>query len=388
MAEEKRKWGGRWTKGALWLFLAGMLLTAILFIGFDVVAHNTKSNTFCMSCHTMQSNFAEYQGTPHFQNRMGVQAGCSDCHVASGGLALLWDKVRASSDVVHHLVGTVGTPQKFEERRQEMAESVWAHMKRTDSRECRSCHSFANMDLLEQRSSARKYHTIAQKDGATCIDCHKGIAHFLPMSNDASAGASKLLEAARSVPASAKRLYAVQTTPLYLTADTKDQNQGRVMPSAPVERTGNDEGNLAKVRITGWRQDGVAKVIYFAPGKRIMSFSLSEETAKKVTDGKAETDASTGQKWTEATLEAYVEKDKFLDKSEPLWDYAKQMMTVNCATCHGEPDLHHFTANQWIGVISSMQTRTSLDAEQVRMLTQYSQKHGSDMDGKTQTAGK
>ena len=203
-----------------------------------------------------------------------------------------------------------------------MAASVWEHMKSNDSRECRSCHSFANMDLLEQRASARKYHAIAQKEGATCIDCHKGIAHFLPMATGNEAGASKLLEAAKAVPADAKRLYAVQTTPLYLTTDTKDQNQGRVMPRAPVERLGQ-EGNLIKVRISGWRQDGVAKVMYFAPGKRIMSVSLAEETAKKVTDGKSETDAGTGQKWTQASLEAYVEKDKFLDKTQPLWDYAK-----------------------------------------------------------------
>jgi trimethylamine-N-oxide reductase (cytochrome c), cytochrome c-type subunit TorC len=380
---EKSKWRGRFAKGALGLFLAGVLFTVVLFVGFDLLAHGTKSNEFCMSCHTMQSNFAEWQGTPHFQNRMGVQAGCSNCHVAQGGLALLWDKVRASGDVAHHLLGTIGTPQKFEQRREEMAQSVWDRMKRNDSRECRSCHSFANMDLLEQRASARKYHAVAQKEGATCIDCHKGIAHFLPVVSGKDAGPTKLLEAAKAVPASATRLYAVQTTPLYLTTDTKDQNQGRVMPSAPVERIGQ-EGALLKVRVSGWRQEGVDKVIYFAPGKRIMSVSLSEESAKKVTAGKTETDAGTGQKWTAASLEAYVEKDKFLDKSEPLWDYAKQLMTVNCATCHGEPDLHHFTANQWIGVISSMQTRTSMDAEQVRMLTQYSQKHGSDMEANKQ----
>ena len=127
---------------------------------------------------------------------------------------LLWDKVRASKDVAAHLIGTIGTPQKFEERRQHMADAVWTKMKATDSRECRSCHDFAHMDLLEQRASARKYHTVAMKEGATCIDCHKGIAHFLPVANEASAGASKLLEAARAVPAGAKQLYAVQTTPL------------------------------------------------------------------------------------------------------------------------------------------------------------------------------
>jgi trimethylamine-N-oxide reductase cytochrome c-type subunit TorC len=375
----KGKWRGWLTKGVVGVFFAGVFLTALLFVGFDVVAHVTESNKFCTSCHSMTGNFAEYQGTVHFQNRMGVQAGCSDCHVAAGGLPLLADKFRASSDVLHHLIGTIATPEKFEARREQMANAVWDKMKSNDSRECRSCHSFANMDLLSQRPGARKYHAIAQKEGATCIDCHKGIAHFLPITSDGSSGSSKLLDAAKAVPANATQLFAIQTTPLYLTADTKDQNQGRVMPSAPVERIGQ-EGELLKVRVTGWRQEGVDKVLYFAPGKRIMSVSLSDESAKKVTAGQSETDASTNQKWTAASLDAYVEKDKFLDKAQPLWDYAKQMMTTNCGTCHGEPDMHHFTANQWIGVIQSMQTRTSLDPEQVRMLTQYSQKHGSDMD--------
>src|SRR3954471_22678328 len=66
MAEQgvqKSWWRGWLTKGIIGVFFAGVLLTALLFVGFDVVAHNTKSNEFCMSCHTMQNNFAEYQGT-------------------------------------------------------------------------------------------------------------------------------------------------------------------------------------------------------------------------------------------------------------------------------------------------------------------------------------
>jgi trimethylamine-N-oxide reductase cytochrome c-type subunit TorC len=119
---EKGKRRGWLTKGAIGVFLAGALLSALLFIGFDVVAHRTESNEFCTSCHTMQNNFAEYQGTVHFQNRMGVQAKCSDCHVAEGGLPLLKDKLFASSDVVHHLIGTINTPQKFEERREHIGQ--------------------------------------------------------------------------------------------------------------------------------------------------------------------------------------------------------------------------------------------------------------------------
>ena len=53
-------------------------------------------------------------------------------------------------------------------------------MKATDSRECRSCHSFDNMDFSEQDKSARKRHEKAEVKGQTCIDCHKGIAHEEP----------------------------------------------------------------------------------------------------------------------------------------------------------------------------------------------------------------
>ena len=53
-------------------------------------------------------------------------------------------------------------------------------MKASDSRECRNCHSFENMDLDSQDRSARKKHGRATEKGQTCIDCHKGIAHSEP----------------------------------------------------------------------------------------------------------------------------------------------------------------------------------------------------------------
>jgi len=374
----KFNWSTCVTKTTAGIFLGGVLLTAFLFVGFDIMVAHTKSNEFCTSCHTMHSNFNEYQGTAHFQNRMGIQAGCSDCHVAGSGPALLWAKIRASKDVFHHVIGTINTPEKFEAHREKMANAVWKIMERNNSRECRSCHEFTNMDLLAQRPSARKYHAVAAKEGATCIDCHKGIAHFLPVADQSEAGPAKLLEAARAVPADAKKLFAVQTVSLTLSPADKDPNQGKLMPSAPSEKIG-EEGNMLKVRINGWRQAGVDRIVYFAPGKRIVNAALSVEVAAKVAAGKTVTDEGTGQKWTEVSLEAWVEKDKLLDKEAMLWAYARQLMTSNCGTCHGEPDMHHFTANQWIGVIQSMQSRTSMDPEQVRMLTQYSQKHGGDM---------
>ena len=54
-------------------------------------------------------------------------------------------------------------------------------MKANDSLECRNCHSSVAMDLQKQTQRAAEIHTRYLLSGtATCIDCHKGIAHELP----------------------------------------------------------------------------------------------------------------------------------------------------------------------------------------------------------------
>lgn len=366
-------------KGVIGIFLGGMIFSALFFIGFDVVANSTKSNEFCTSCHTMHSNFSEYQGTAHFQNRVGIQASCSSCHVPASGIGLLWAKIHASKDVYHEFMGTISTDEKFESQRARMAQIVWDKMEANDSRECRSCHEFSSMDLLAQKPGARKYHEVAIKDGVTCISCHKGIAHFLPAAGGDDPGASKLREAAKAVPSEAKQLYAIETVPFYVSSGKeRDPTNGKLMPSAMVEKLGED-GDLIKVRIGGWRQEGVDKLAYHAAGKRILNAVFSQEVADKMTKGKTITDEETGQKWTEVSTEAWIEKGKLVDKPQLIWDTGKQLMTANCGNCHAETDPTHFTANQWIGVIQSMQIRTSMNDEQKRLLMQFAQKHGSDM---------
>jgi cytochrome c-type protein NapC len=54
-------------------------------------------------------------------------------------------------------------------------------MKKTDSRECRNCHNFEYMDYAEQNKRSSAVHQKAFTEGKTCIDCHKGIAHRLPV---------------------------------------------------------------------------------------------------------------------------------------------------------------------------------------------------------------
>jgi cytochrome c-type protein NapC len=149
------------------LFLLGVAST----VGFHTVLEKTNTMEFCISCHTMQTNYREYQDTIHYKNPSGVQTTCADCHVPKEFLPKMAAKIIAVKDVYHEIAGTIDTPEKYEAHRWDMASRVWAKMEANDSRECRSCHDYSNMDLEEQDKSARRRHSRAIKDGETCIDC-------------------------------------------------------------------------------------------------------------------------------------------------------------------------------------------------------------------------
>jgi cytochrome c-type protein NapC len=158
------------------VFVAGIVFAGL----FNVGLAYTNEMEFCTSCHTMQTPLKELQENVHYKNASGVQATCADCHVPEAFFPKMVAKVIAAKDVYHEIIGTIDTPEKFEAYRWKMANRVWDKMKATDSRECRNCHEFGNMDLTEQGRSARSKHGNAEDKGQTCIDCHKGVAHEEP----------------------------------------------------------------------------------------------------------------------------------------------------------------------------------------------------------------
>ncbi len=176
----KRLWAAVWTPafGVLALaFGAGIVFWG----GFNTAMEWTNREAFCISCHEMEKNvFVEYRNTIHYQNRTGVRATCPDCHVPKEWGPKMWRKIQASNEVLHKILGSIDTPEKFNAKRPVLAQHEWDRMKRNDSQECRNCHNFSYMDYAEQNVRASTRHQVAFTAGQTCIDCHKGIAHTLP----------------------------------------------------------------------------------------------------------------------------------------------------------------------------------------------------------------
>ncbi|HEY6923965.1 MAG TPA: NapC/NirT family cytochrome c [Steroidobacteraceae bacterium] len=186
-------WARLWTRPkSRWLL--GIPLGGLLMLGVGAVAlgsvnwvvHETSSTSFCFSCHSHQLFIRpEYEASSHFKNAVGVRAGCSDCHLPHDNwFELMYTKALVSTDVFRELAGNIGTREKYEARRGEMAQKVWRQLLANDSKFCRSCHSFDAMNLEAQGGMPARKHKAAMQSGKTCVECHRGIVHTLPQNAD------------------------------------------------------------------------------------------------------------------------------------------------------------------------------------------------------------
>jgi len=162
---------------ALLLFVGGIVFWG----GFNWSMELTNTEEFCISCHEMRDNvYKEYRQSIHFSNGSGVRATCPDCHVPKEWTDKVVRKIGATNELLHKVLGSIDTREKFLDKRQQLAEHVWAGMEANDSLECRNCHELKSMSARQQSAFASSSHQRAENKNMTCIDCHKGIAHQLP----------------------------------------------------------------------------------------------------------------------------------------------------------------------------------------------------------------
>ena len=182
----RRTWRRLTSPSARWSVLAlvilGVLIGFAATVGTQVMVHVTGTDRFCgTACHSMQWVAAEHAKSSHSVNRTGVRATCHDCHIPHNYPELLFYKAKAGiKDVIGEMRGVISTEDKFKKERLRMAKHVWEEYKGNDSRACRHCHQFSAETLSKQNEAIRPLHASAMERKATCIDCHKGVAHTAP----------------------------------------------------------------------------------------------------------------------------------------------------------------------------------------------------------------
>ena len=385
----RKLWNTLWSPSAIlslgMLLIAGFVAGILFWGGFHWALEASNEEAFCISCHEMRNNvYEEYTHTVHYSSASGVGAICSDCHVPKAWGPKMIRKIQASKELWGKLTGVIDTPEKFAEHRPVMAQREWARMKANDSLECRNCHREDRFDyaLMEPKNAEIMKAGLAAGD--TCIDCHKGIAHKLP---DLSGGYRKQygeLEAmAADQDGKGEALYPITTIPYYLDAAAAKAGEdmaGQVLAATKLSVLDRD-GDAIHARIEGWQQDGVDRLIYALRGHRIFEATLKKTTVGNATVQATETDPDTELVWHKVSLDVWVQPGQVVNESEPFWEYTREMYSANCGICHSKPDPGHHLANQWIGVLKSMERFVALDKEQTRALQKYLQLNAKDTGG-------
>lgn len=186
----RRIWKWFWAPTARFAWgaiaLVGFVGGIVFWGGFNTAMEATNTLKFCVSCHAMEHTvYQEYKESTHYRNASGVRAICSDCHVPHEWGPKVVRKIQATGEVWGAMTGVIATPELFNERRWEMANRVWATMEQNDSRECRNCHSWDAMAFELQDRRSREKMQEGHEEGKTCIDCHRGVAHKMPVDPDA-----------------------------------------------------------------------------------------------------------------------------------------------------------------------------------------------------------
>ncbi len=261
-----------------------MIVGVIFWGSFNTIMEATNTMPFCITCHEMKDNvYKEYVSTVHYTNRSGVRAQCADCHVPKTWVHKVVRKVQASNEVLHKLLGSIDTPEKFDAKRLKLAGNVWRAMKSTNSRECRNCHDFDTMNPENQKPRARKQHLNAMRKGNTCIDCHKGIAHKKVHDQVSEEEMDKLVMPDPSLikplppqwqafvdnggKVGKKAATPVSTTPPVSVADTPEP----AVTEAPVVKAAAPAKSGGGVN---WSKVPSRKVVLFYPGQASMEWVL------------------------------------------------------------------------------------------------------------------
>lgn len=355
-------------KTAFLLLLIGVLAGWAIWFGSYTVLEATSTTEFCVSCHTMEAAYEEYQGSVHFSNAKGIRAECKDCHIPEQGLDYWITKIRATKDLYHQFISeNISTPEKYELHRLAMAQTVWDQLVANDSATCRSCHSEDAMEMYSQSREAQKMHQYGIEHQQTCIECHKGVAHILPeMSMDTEA-ITHLVEEAQQTPMQATQVFTLTATQIGELGVINPATALKVISTQDQQRT---------VELTAYQMQGAESVLYLAQGKRAIVALLTPEGIQALSAGEYQED-DYANLWREVKLRGDIQAP-VLAARDSLWRYAEQLDTVYCSTCHAKIPSEHFTINAWPPVAKSMGDRTSISAEDLEILTKYFQYHAKD----------
>ncbi len=358
---------GSGTRGLL--LVAGVVAGVVIWGGFNTFMEYTNSYEFCTSCHEMSVVKGEYEQSAHAHNPSGVPAVCSDCHVPRPWGAKVLRKVKASNELYHWALGTIDTPEKFENHRLSLARNVWRSMEESDSRECRNCHTNEKMVIEKQSPLAQKMHKRLLSGEATCINCHKGIAHKLPnvekiyakMEQDYQAGALGAQLGDRAVVI----LHEVE-----MTAGPGGEEPLATLYGGTPLTVVKQEGDRVQVKSEGWdREEG--SQIYIDFNRAVILARMTFDGMDRVEKLESRLEPEYELTWNRIQLTGWIPRSAIGPSEERFWDYVTDLYELDCNLCHKTFPRDKWIMFDWRNNLKEMRRYTKMSQEQLQLVSNW-----------------
>lgn len=357
-------------KTLYWLLLgAGIVIGIVFWGGFNTFMEYTNTYEFCTSCHEMNVVNDEYQGSAHAHNPSGVPAICSDCHVPKPWGAKLWRKIKATNELYHKLVGTIDTPEKFENHRLALAQKVWRSMEETDSRECRNCHTNETMITEKQSPLAQKMHKRLMSGEATCINCHKGIAHNLPnMEKLYAEMESEYQNKAHGTQLGDEAVVILHEVEM-VTKPGSEELLATLYGGTPLSVI-KQEGDWIQVASEGWdREEGSQIFIDF--NRAVILAKMSFDGMDQVEKLESKVEPEYELTWNRIKLTGWVPRSALGPDEDQFWTYVTDLYELDCNLCHKTYPRDKWIMFDWRNNLKEMRRYTKMSQEQLQLVSNW-----------------
>lgn len=351
------------------LISIGIITGIIFWGGFNTFMEYTNSYEFCTSCHEMNVVKEEYDQSAHAHNPSGVPAICSDCHVPKPWSAKLVRKIKATSELYHWALGTIDTPEKFENHRLALAQNVWRNMEENDSRECRNCHTNETMVMKKQTPMAQKMHKRLLEGEATCINCHKGIAHNLPNMEKLYAE----MESEYQTEALGSQLTnkAVVILPeVNMAANPDGKGKLAALYGGTPLSVIKQEGDWVQVASEGWdREEGSQIFIDF--NRAVILAKMSFDGMDRIEKLESKLEPEYELTWNRIKLTGWVPRSALGPNEEKFWNYVTDLYDLDCNLCHKTFPRDKWIMFDWRNNLKEMRRYTKMSQEQLRLVSNW-----------------
>lgn len=166
-------------KSIVFSVILGGIGGLLLALAAEKMDELTTTDSFCTSCHAMQSYIAEsetYKTSVHQTTNSGVRPGCADCHIPKGLVISTYTHVvNGISDAWGEISRDYEDPEVWNAEKARLAYATRDWFRANNSVTCRECHE--EVSIKPERKRGQRQHAEALQQNMTCIDCHYNLVH-------------------------------------------------------------------------------------------------------------------------------------------------------------------------------------------------------------------